>query len=36
MCRLHLDAYGHLTGRIAIPGIGQRIAPVIVAETGGI
>jgi transposase len=57
MCRLHLDAYDHLTGQIAgldrlvaeaaapferliarlvtIPGIGQRTAEVIVAETGG-
>ena len=57
MCRLHLDAYDHLTARIAeldvlvaeaaapfraviarlvtIPGIGQRTAEVIVAETGG-
>jgi transposase len=57
MCRLHLDAYDHLTGMIAgldalvaaaaapfaaliarlvtIPGIGQRTAEVIVAETGG-
>jgi transposase len=56
MCRLHLDAYDHLTGQIAeldrlvaaaaapfaaviarlvtIPGIGQRTAQVIVAETG--
>ncbi|WP_300605759.1 IS110 family transposase [Trebonia sp.] len=57
MCRLHLDAYDHLTRTIAgldalvaeaaapfaaliarlvtIPGIGQRTAEVIVAETGG-
>jgi transposase len=57
MCRLHLDAYEHLTAKIAeldalvaeaatpfarliarlmtIPGIGQRTAQVIVAETGG-
>jgi transposase len=57
MCRLHLDAYDHLTEQIAtldvlvaeaaapfakiiarlmtIPGIGRRIAEVIVAETGG-
>ena len=57
MCRLHLDAYDHLTAEIAeldalvarggravrradrpavtIPGIGQRTAEVIVAETGG-
>jgi transposase len=57
MCRLHLDAYDHLTGQISgldelvaeaaapfqrliarlvtIPGIGQRTAEVIVAETGG-
>ena len=57
MCRLHLDAYDHLTGQIAeldilvaeaaapfgrliarlvtIPGIGQRTAEVIIAETGG-
>jgi transposase len=57
MCRLHLDAYDHLTAEIAtldvlvaraaepfaaviarlvtIPGIGLRIAQVIVAETGG-
>jgi transposase len=57
MCRLHLDAYDHLTCQIAdldalvaesaapferliarlmtIPGIGQRTAQVIVAETGG-
>jgi transposase len=57
MCRLHLDAYDHLTAAIAvldqlvaeaaapfqaviarlvtIPGIGQRTAEVIVAETGG-
>jgi transposase len=57
MCRLHLDAYDHLSGTIAeldalvaeaaapfaaliarlvtIPGIGQRTAEVIVAETGG-
>jgi len=57
MCRLHLDAYDHLTGKIAgldalvaeaaapfaaiiarlvtIPGIGQRTAEVIIAETGG-
>ena len=57
MCRLHLDAYDHLTVKIAeldvlvaaaaapfqpviarlvtIPGIGQRVAEVIVAETGG-
>ena len=57
MCRLHLDAYDHLTTQIAeldklvaeaaapferliarlvtIPGIGQRTAEVIVAETGG-
>jgi len=57
MCRLHLDAYDHLTAKIAeldaliaeaaapfaaviarlmtIPGIGQRTAEVIVAETGG-
>jgi transposase len=57
MCRLHLDAYDHLTARIGeldvlvaeaaapfrpviarlvtIPGIGQRTAEVIVAETGG-
>jgi transposase len=57
MCRLHLDAYDHLTATIAgldelvavaaapfaaviarlvtIPGIGQRTAEVIVAETGG-
>jgi transposase len=57
MCRLHLDAYDHLSGKIAeldalvaeaaapfaalitrlvtIPGIGQRTAEVIVAETGG-
>ena len=57
MCRLHLDAYDHLTAQIAtldqlvaraaepfgaviarlvtIPGIGQRVAEVIVAETGG-
>ena len=57
MCRLHLDAYDHLTGQIAaldelvaaatapfaaliarlvtIPGIGQRTAEVIVAETDG-
>jgi transposase len=57
MCRLHLDAYDHLTAKIGeldvlvaeaaapfqpviarlvtIPGIGQRIAEVIVAETGG-
>jgi transposase len=56
MCRLHLDAYDHLTAKIAgldllvaeaaepfaaviahlmtIPGIGQRTAQVIVAETG--
>ncbi len=56
-CRLYLDAYDHLTGKIAeldalvaeaaapfaaliarlvtIPGIGQRTAEVIVAETGG-
>src|SRR6266702_2908166 len=56
MCRLHLDAYDHLTAQIAeldqlvaeaaapfaaviarlvtIPGIGQRTAQVIVAETG--
>ena len=56
MCRLHLDAYDHLTAKIAeldqlvaaaaapfapviarlvtIPGIGQRTAEVIVAETG--
>ena len=57
MCRLHLDAYDHLTAKIAeldaliaeaaapfaaliarlvtIPGIGQRTAEVIIAETGG-
>lgn len=57
MCRLHLDAYDHLTSQIAaldelvagavapfarviahlvtIPGIGQRTAQVVVAETGG-
>jgi transposase len=57
MCRLHLDACDHLTGKIAgldalvaeaaapfaaiiarlvtIPGVGQRTAEVIVAETGG-
>jgi integrase len=57
LCRIHLDAYGLLTGQIAtldelveraaepfaaviarlvtIPGIGPRIAQVIVAETGG-
>jgi transposase len=57
MCRLHLDAYDHLTAQIGeldqlvaaaaapfaaiiarlvtIPGIGQRTAEVIVAETGG-
>src|SRR3984957_11176371 len=57
MSRLHLDAYDHLTAKIAeldaliaeaaapfaaviarlitIPGIGQRTAEVIVAETGG-
>jgi transposase len=57
MCRLHLDAYDHLSAKIAeldalvaeavapfaaaiarlmtIPGIGQRTAEVIVAETGG-
>jgi transposase len=57
MCRLHLDAYDHLTAQIAqmdtlvaeaaapfaaliarlvtIPGIGQRTAQVIIAETGG-
>ena len=57
MCRLHLDAYDHLTTKIAgldalvaeaaapfaaliarlvtIPGIGQRTAEVMVAETGG-
>jgi transposase len=57
MCRLHLDAWDHLTAKIAeldllvaaaaapferliarlitIPGIGQRTAEVIVAETGG-
>ncbi|HEY4853221.1 MAG TPA: IS110 family transposase [Streptosporangiaceae bacterium] len=57
MCRLHLDAYDHLTSQITaldqlvaeaaapfraliarlvtIPGIGQRTAEVIVAETGG-
>jgi transposase len=57
MCRLHLDAYDHLTGQIGeldilvaeaaapfgrliarlvtIPGIGQRTAEVIIAETGG-
>ena len=57
MCRLHLDAYDHLTAKIGeldqlvaeaaapfaaviarlvtIPGIGQRTAQVIVAETGG-
>ena len=57
MCRLHLDAYDHLTAKIAeldalvaeaaapfaaviarlitIPGVGQRTAEVIVAETGG-
>jgi transposase len=57
MCRLHVDAYDHLTAKIAepgqlvadaaapfarliarlmtIPGIGQRTAEVIVAETGG-
>jgi transposase len=57
MCRLHLDAYDHLTAKVAgldvlvagaagpfqaiiarlvtIPGIGQRTAEVIVAETGG-
>jgi transposase len=57
MCRLHLDAWDHLTVQIAgldelvaaaaapfaglitwlqtIPGIGQRTAEVIVAETGG-
>ena len=57
MCRLHLDAYDHLTAQIAeldvlvaeaaapfvrliarlvtIPGIGQRTAEVIIAETGG-
>jgi transposase len=57
MCRLHLDAYDHLTAQIAgldtlvaeaaapfaaliarlvtIPGVGQRTAEVIVAETGG-
>ncbi|MGH3305795.1 MAG: transposase, partial [Streptosporangiaceae bacterium] len=57
MCRLHLDAYDHLTAQITgldvmvaeaaapfaalitrlqtIPGIGQRTAEVIVAETGG-
>ena len=57
MCRLHLDAYDHLTAEIAaldqlvaraaepfaaviarlatIPGIGPRVAQVIVAETGG-
>lgn len=57
MCRLHLDAYDHLTAQIdgldqlvaaaaapferviarlvTIPGIGQRTAQVIVAETGG-
>ena len=57
MCRLHLDAYDHLTGKIAeldalvaeaaapfaaliarlvtIPGVGQRTAEVIIAETGG-
>ena len=57
MCRLHLDAYDHLTATVAkldalvaeaaapfaaviarlitIPGIGQRTAEVIVAETGG-
>jgi transposase len=56
MCRLHLDAYDHLTAKIGeldllvaeaaepfaaviarlitIPGIGQRTAQVIVAETG--
>jgi len=57
MCRLHLDAYDHLTAQIAeldalvaeaaapfqaiiarlvtIPGIGRRIAEIIIAETGG-
>ena len=57
MCRLHLDAYDHLTAKIAeldtlvaeaaapfaaliarlvtIPGVGQRTAEVIIAETGG-
>ena len=57
MCRLHLNAYDHLTAQIAeldklvaeaaapferliarlvtIPGVGQRTAEVIVAETGG-
>jgi len=57
MCRLHLDAYDHLTVQIAgldtlvataaapfaaliarlvtIPGVGQRTAEVIIAETGG-
>ena len=57
MCALHLDAFDHLTAKIAeldqlvaeaaapfqrliarlvtIPGIGQRTAEVIVAETGG-
>jgi transposase len=57
MCRLHLDAYDHLTAQIGeldrlvaaaaapfgrviarlvtVPGIGQRTAEVIVAETGG-
>ena len=57
MCRLHLDAYDHLTAQIAgldtlvaeaaapfaaliarlvtIPGVGQRTAEVIIAETGG-
>jgi transposase len=57
ICRLHLDAYDHLTAQIAgldtlvaeaatpfaaliarlvaIPGVGQRTAEVIVAETGG-
>jgi transposase len=56
MCRLHLDAYDHLTVQIAeldatvaeaaapfaaliarlvtIPGVGQRTAEVIIAETG--
>ena len=57
MCRLHLDAYDHLTAKIAeldglvaeaaapferliarlitIPGVGQRTAEIIIAETGG-
>ncbi len=57
MCRLHLDAYDHLSAQIAelgklvaeaaapfaaliarlvtIPGVGQRTAEVIVAETSG-